>query len=218
MTPDRVHEAHIIFLRNGLMVLSKVRYRDWLKIQDEYDNYATSLGPWGIDAIISFFEDEYKEEKNWAFSRNEIQSFMESDENIIASDNGLDLLTNPSAVALRFNLMINTRNLDGLSELMTDDHTFIDSSNDVHAGKSEMVPGWKEFFEKYPDYRNIFTWVAVRNDTVLIIGYSTCSEPILDGPALWTAEARNGRLSEWRVYLDTPENRAALELPQGNEA
>ncbi len=218
LVAEKVNDAYIIFLRNGLLVLSKVRYRDWLQIQDEYDEYATSLGPWKISDIIAFFENEYKEERNWAFSRNRIQSFMNSDENIMASDDGIGLLVNPSAVALRFNLMINARDIDGLSELMTEDHTFIDSSNDAHAGKSEMVAGWKEFFEKYPDYQNIFTWVVVRNNTVLILGYSTCSEPILDGPAIWTAESRNGRLSEWRVYLDTPESRTALGLPQGNDA
>jgi hypothetical protein len=47
---------------------------------------------------------------------------------------------------------------------------------------------------------------------VLITGYSTCSYEPLDGPALWTAKIENDRVSEWRVYLDTPENRKLLDL------
>ena len=34
-------------------------------------------------------------------------------------------------VALKFNEKINQRNLDGLVDLMTDDHTFIDNSGDA---------------------------------------------------------------------------------------
>ena len=29
----------------------------------------------------------------------------------------------------------------------------------------------------------------------------------LDGPALWSAKLRDGLIAEWRVYLDSPENR-----------
>jgi ketosteroid isomerase-like protein len=194
------------------MILSKVRYKDWSEIQEEYEDYMTSVGPWSLEWILSFFRDEYKDEENWAFSQEAIKTFMESDEHILVSDEGLDSLTNPSAVALRFNSRINARDLEGLASLMTDDHTFIDSSNDVHSGKPAMVEGWKEFFEAYPDYRNVFTRVEVKYDTVVLIGYSTCSHDPLDGPALWTAIVRDGKVSEWRVYLDTPENRTKLEL------
>lgn len=40
-------------------------------------------------------------------------------------------------VALRFNEKINERNLEGLVELMTDDHTFIDNSGDVDKNMKE---------------------------------------------------------------------------------
>jgi len=101
-------------------------------------------------------------------------------------------------VALRFNEKINQRDLEGLSALMTDDHTFIDNSGDVD---SNMKEGWRQFFEHYPDYRNIFTSVTVRNNVVVMVGYSTCSnEPRLNGPSMWTARIRDGNVSEWRVY------------------
>jgi len=101
-------------------------------------------------------------------------------------------------VALRFNENINQRDLEGLVELMTDDHMFIDNSGDVD---KNMKKGWKEFFANYPDYRNIFTSVTVRNNVAVMVGYSTCSnEPRLNGPSMWTARVRDERVSEWRVY------------------
>jgi ketosteroid isomerase-like protein len=101
-------------------------------------------------------------------------------------------------VALRFNEKINQRNLEGLVELMTDDHTFIDNSGDVD---KNMKEGWREFFENHPDYRNIFTSVTVKDNVVVMVGYSTCSnERRLNGPSMWTAKVRGRRVSEWRVY------------------
>jgi ketosteroid isomerase-like protein len=102
--------------------------------------------------------------------------------------------------ALKFNEEINQRSLGGLAGLMTDDHTFIDSSGKVTKGKDVMKEGWRDFFEKYPDYRNIFTCVTIQNNFVVMVGYSTCSYKPLDGPSIWTAKIRGERVSEWRVY------------------
>ena len=48
--------------------------------------------------------------------------------------------------ALRFNERINQRDVEGLAELMTDDHTFIDNSGGVTKGKLAMKEGWRDFF------------------------------------------------------------------------
>lgn len=45
-----------------------------------------------------------------------------------------------------------------------------------------------------------------------MVGHSECSEEILDGPALWTAVIKDGRVQEWRVYDDTEENRKKLGM------
>jgi ketosteroid isomerase-like protein len=113
---------------------------------------------------------------------------------------------------LTFNECINTRDLEGLAELMAPDHTFIDSSDEIHAGKEVMVDGWKEFFELYPDYQNHFSYIEARGDEVYVLGYSTCAYDPLDGPAIWTARVEGGLVAEWRVYLDTLENRMNLNL------
>ena len=121
----------------------------------------------------------------------------------------------PRMIVLRFNDAINARDLKSLAALMTEDHTFIDSSNEIHAGKDVMVPGWKDFFESYPDYQNHFEHLETRENEVFILGYSTCSCEALDGPAIWSARIEKGLIAEWRVYLDTEDNRRALELPTG---
>ncbi len=102
--------------------------------------------------------------------------------------------------ALKFNEKINQRDLEGLAMLMTDDHTFIDNAGEVTQGKAAMKEGWREFFESYPDYRNVFNTITVRDDVVVMVGYSTCSYEPLKGPSIWTARVHGGRVSEWRVY------------------
>jgi uncharacterized protein (TIGR02246 family) len=92
-------------------------------------------------------------------------------------DSSLLILT-----ALRFNEKINQQDLEGLAELMTEDHIFIDSDGGVTKGKDAMKEGWRNFFKRYPDYRNTFTCVTIQDNVVVMIGYSTCSFKLLDGP------------------------------------
>ena len=72
------------------------------------------------------------------------------------------------------------------------------------------MKAWRGFFESFPDYRNVFENVSVRDGVITIVGHSVCSDKRLDGPALWTAEVLEGKVAQWRVYDDTPENRAQL--------
>ena len=106
------------------------------------------------------------------------------------------------SLVLKFNERINARDLSGLGELMSEDHVFIDIPGEVHEGRERMIVGWFEFFSKYPDYRNNFTHVETRKNLVIMIGFSECSYAPLDGPAIWTAKIRNGKVAEWRVYED----------------
>ncbi len=116
-------------------------------------------------------------------------------------------------VALRFNEKINQRDLDDLVTLMTVDHVFIDSLGELTEGRDVMKDGWRQFFASYPDYRNVFTrGQVVKEDFVVMLGYSTCSYKPLSGPALWSAKIREGRISEWRVYKDTLQNRRKLGI------
>ena len=119
----------------------------------------------------------------------------------------------PESVVTRFNEGINGRDLEVLARLMTDDHVFIDSAGDRVDGRQGCLDAWRGFFGAYPDYRNEFaSMVQASSDMVAVMGRSVCSVPALDGPALWTARIREGRVWEWRVYEDTPETRARIGL------
>jgi ketosteroid isomerase-like protein len=120
--------------------------------------------------------------------------------------------SDPKIVALLFNEHINNQDLENLVDLMTEDHTFISVSGKVERGRKIMKEGWAEFFRLYPDYRNIFSRVESKGNTVIMVGHSECSEESLDGPALWTAIIKDDHVQEWRVYDDTEETRKKLGI------
>ncbi len=120
---------------------------------------------------------------------------------------------NPIQTVKQFNEYINKGDVEGLTSLMTEGHTFIDSEGDIIQGKVNMASVWKQFFTAYPDYQNTFERIGVLGNTVVLHGNSTCSnEPALEGPAIWTAKVQGDLVAEWRVYEDTEENRKRLGL------
>jgi hypothetical protein len=76
----RTSRVYLIYLRPDGMLLSRKQYSDWHEIQDEYENYLTSVGPFSIDELVMFLSEQYgTDEGKWGFSLEEIRSFMESD-------------------------------------------------------------------------------------------------------------------------------------------
>ena len=118
----------------------------------------------------------------------------------------------PKLTALQFNEYINVQNIEGLSALMTDDHTFIDRAGKIDKGKESMTKGWIDFFKHFPDYTNTFTRVESRGNLVILIGYAYWSESDAYDPAIWTARIENDCVAEWRIYEDTLENRKNLDI------
>ncbi|MGD9884558.1 MAG: nuclear transport factor 2 family protein [Reyranella sp.] len=117
-----------------------------------------------------------------------------------------------TSIALSFNDCINRRDLKGLAALMADRHVFIDSADNTISGKSRCIEAWRGFFASFPDYRNQLERVFPPGETVVLVGYSVCSDLRLAGAALWTATIENARVAEWRVYEDTSENRKRLAI------
>jgi ketosteroid isomerase-like protein len=115
-------------------------------------------------------------------------------------------------VARAFNDCINARDLAGLTALMTDDHTFVDSEGSTTTGRDACVEAWRGFFASFPDYCNVFDTVTSEGDSVYIAGRSECSEPELAGPALWRAVVHDGRVAHWQIYVDSPHARSELGL------
>ena len=93
---------------------------------------------------------------------------------------------------------------------MTDDHTLVTDS--ILQGKGKVLEAWRAFFKLFPDYKNTFNRIELQDDFVRIIGHSTCSDKRLDGPALWMVKVQGNKITEWRVYDDTPENRGLFGI------
>lgn len=112
----------------------------------------------------------------------------------------------------RFNQAINDRDLDAVSALLHDDYVFVDTAGNTEHGKDAGIRSWEGFFRQFPDYRNVFEEAVERDDSVVVRGHSECSEPALEGPALWVATIQDGLIKEWRVLEDTPSTRSSVGL------
>lgn len=74
-------------LLEDTVLLSKKEYTHWREIQYEYyDNFKACLGPWTYEELISYLEDDFKEENNWPFLKENLFNFFESGEIILYSD------------------------------------------------------------------------------------------------------------------------------------
>lgn len=90
-------------------------------------------------------------------------------------------MTDPKSIVLRFNNCINHADIDGLSELMTEDHVFIDTEHNRMEGASDSrTMAWKPFFKLFPDYHNVFEKITVNGTKVIVQGYSVCSDERLN--------------------------------------
>jgi hypothetical protein len=73
--------AYLIFLRPDGLLLSKKAYLNWREIQDEFDDYMASLGPWSETEIAEHFASDYGEDDvRWPFSKSDITRFFLSNE------------------------------------------------------------------------------------------------------------------------------------------
>lgn len=124
------------------------------------------------------------------------------------------MIIDPKNIALQFNECITNADLNGLLNLMTEDFVFIDTANIRIKGKdNNIAQAWKPFFNLYPGYRNIFENIIIRDSTVIMQGYSICSDKILNNVrAIWLVEIRNNKVSLWHIYSDTEENRKRFNL------
>ena len=122
-----------------------------------------------------------------------------------------------------FNNAINEGNVELLSSLMTEDHTFIDASGAAHSGVKEMTEGWKEFFRMFPDYKNNFESILQDGSLVVAIGtaYGTYNgnrglvpENRIEWTAAWKAIVENDKIKLWQVYADWSEGIKIIEEDQ----
>jgi 3-methyladenine DNA glycosylase AlkD/ketosteroid isomerase-like protein len=132
-------------------------------------------------------------------------------------------LPKPAQVTLRFVDCINARDLEGLTALMSEQHTFVDLAGDEQHGRVLMRAGWQSYFSSFPHYRIYLARIFVTDDTVTLIGRTTGShlglpdEVEFQDLLIWVARVEDERVAEWRLYPDTPENRKELGVSTDQE-
>ena len=116
---------------------------------------------------------------------------------------------------------INEHDLNGIADLLSDDHRFTDSMGIVVKGKKEMKHAWKVYFQWFPDYEVTIKNTLLTDDSVGIFGTAKGSfdsdEPIASDkfeiPAAWRAKVKDNRITEWQVFAD---NEVVRDIIKGN--
>ncbi len=124
----------------------------------------------------------------------------------------------PIAVVLAFLDAINSRNVDRLCALMSEDHVFLDALGNKVQGRESMRKTWTGYFQWFPDYR--VSHEEIFSDGKLVAAFgsaegtyapkgSLVKENHWNAPAAWKAVVEGGLVKEWRVYAD---NQAARKI------
>ena len=123
-------------------------------------------------------------------------------------------------VVAAFIATINRHDPAALAELMSEDHTFIDSSGRRVSGRKEMIEGWKAYFAMFPDYRILVDTTLTDNGAIAIFGSVSGTYNGKRGlvpknriamPAAWKANVADGKVKLWQVYCDWTEGMRIIE-------
>ena len=116
-------------------------------------------------------------------------------------------MTNKDTV-LAFIDRINAHDVEGLANLMTEDHRFIDPYGNEVAGKENMTAGWRGYFEMFPVYSIEVNEMFAEGNMFGMFGFAGGSfkgntDASWRLPAAWKAVVKEGRVELWQVFADT---------------
>lgn len=70
---------HIVYSGNEIF-LSKTQYESWREIQDAYESYKTSLGPWSAIEVVEYLSAEYTTLQ--PIAKEQVRHFLASDSDV----------------------------------------------------------------------------------------------------------------------------------------
>ena len=123
-----------------------------------------------------------------------------------------------AAVVLSFIDCINRLDLEGLVDLMTEDHELRILDEAPVVGRENNRRAWRGYFDAYPLYVVYPQRIADTGNSVAVLGTTTGSHLGLPDDeerkltVLWVGQVRDGRLAVWSIVHDTLEARAAHGL------
>jgi ketosteroid isomerase-like protein len=124
------------------------------------------------------------------------------------------MTSNEIEVVKAFVAAINRRSPSEISDLMTEDHTFVDSAGRIESGRENMTAGWERYFRMFPDFE--IQVESILGDQALVAVFGSASGTYngrrglvpknrIKMPAAWKAIVANGRIKVWQVYADWTE-------------
>ena len=130
------------------------------------------------------------------------------------------MTSNEINVVKAFIAAINRHNPSEMSDLMTEDHTFIDSAGRVETGREKMTAGWEGYFQMFPDFKIQVESILGNKALVAVFGSASGTYngkrglvPVnrIEMPAAWKAVVANGKIKHWQVYADWTEGCKTIE-------
>ena len=112
-------------------------------------------------------------------------------------------------IVLDFVKAINSADVLRLSDLMTDDHIFIDSQDNRMTGKDNLKEAWSSYFNLFPDYKIEINEIFEKDSLISMVGYAGGTYKNLKDkdnsnywrvPAAWTAIIEGNHVKQWQVY------------------
>ena len=103
---------------------------------------------------------------------------------------------------------INRRDAGALSDLMTEDHRFIDAHGNEVVGRDKMAAGWRGYFSMFPDYSIEVMEIFEDGESFAMFGFAGGSfqgkpEAAWRLPVALRAIVRDGCIALWQVFADT---------------
>src|ERR1044071_183418 len=121
----------------------------------------------------------------------------------------------------RFIEFINTQDVDGLYNLMTEDHRFVDALSEVVQGRDMMRGTWGMYVRMVPDYHiscdemieegNVVAAFGIAGGILSSDGRELLYENRGQAPVALRAEVKGDFVAEWRVYIDNEPIRKLID-------
>jgi limonene-1,2-epoxide hydrolase len=124
------------------------------------------------------------------------------------------------SLARGFVRAINRQDLEGLGELMTPNHRFVDSLNNIVEGREKMLAAWTGYFRMVPDYSVAVEEFFCVDSIVVMLGWARGTyapggdlrpENHWETPLAIRAFVEDGRVAEWRAYADNEPMRKMMK-------
>jgi len=117
----------------------------------------------------------------------------------------------PIEVAMAFVEAINSKDVDRMASLMTNDHKFIDGDGSEHSGKDRMTTGWRKHLELIPNLTLSISQHFEENETVVLLGWSSGTivqngelkqENSWRVPCAWRVLVESEKVAIWQLYAN----------------